>query len=184
MRDRECLAAHIALDFGADLEKVRDDVLHKLRVPGRSQPQRAQADPNEPSAVRIGLSDELLDGAGPPLRTLAREVEERLGRAADAGDLLLLLAVVPDGLVARTLSALGADAESLVTAVEGVRRDAPRSALLPSPALLAEADGAHAEAEEALARERDLRKQAREEVDERNEQLLAEVRARLGLGEA
>jgi glycerol uptake facilitator-like aquaporin len=82
--------------------------------------------------VRIGLSDALLDGAGPPLRALTRELDEQHRRPVDAGDLLVLLAHVPGGL-AGALAALGIDTETLAHAIEEVWSGGARSRLLPSP---------------------------------------------------
>ncbi len=100
-------------------------------VPGDRSP--SDADTAERSLERIGLSDALLDGAGPPLRALTRELDEHHGRPADAGDLLLLLAHVPDGLVANALAALGINPEKLTRIPRGGPQR--RRTLKPPPSL-------------------------------------------------
>ena len=187
VRDPDALAARILLDFDADPQKIRNEVIRMLSGPGGVQPQGV-----DPRSSRV--PGELLDWAGEPLRRLARDVEGKLGRPADAGDLLVLLASVPDGLAARTLAALGVDVERLARAAEESRRGGARS--LPDPGLLEEAEEVCAEKEAAIEaqeferaanlrdRERVLRRQASEAVDERlHEELLAEVRARLGISD-
>ena len=79
------------------------------------------------------------------LRSLVAEIEQRLGRAADAGDLLLLLSSIPNGLAARALARVGVDDEHLARAVDEARREEGRSALLPRRTLLAECDRARTE---------------------------------------
>jgi Clp amino terminal domain, pathogenicity island component len=196
-REGEGVANHVLLDFGADSQKVRNEVIRMLSGPSgrpRSGGKGAvQFGTGESSLERIGFSDALLDGAGPALRSLVDEVEQRVGRSADAGDLLVLLSSVPEGIAARALAGLGVDVERLARAVEEARRDGARSALLPPAALLAECDKIRAEKEAAIAqqefaratelreRERELLNQALTAAEERQDQMLAEVRARLRL---
>jgi ATP-dependent Clp protease ATP-binding subunit ClpA len=188
VRDNEGVAARILRDFDADPEKVRNEVIRMLSGPGGVPPQRV--DPRS-----SGVTGVVLDWAEEPLRRLAREVEAKLGRPADAGDLLVLLASVPEGLAARTLAALGVDAERLARAAEESRRSGARSAPPPDAALLEEAEALRAEKEAAIEaqefaraanlrdRERELRRQAKA-VDERfHEEILAEVRAHLGISD-
>jgi len=216
VRENEGVAARILLDFDADSEKIRNEVLRILNghppsvgrtaatgrrtaatgrrtaATGRSRRPRATPEPPEPALERIGLSDGLLDGAGPVLRALAAESEERLGRTADTGDLLVLLACVPEGLAARALAGLGIEAAGLVEAVEEARRGVARSTLLPPAALLAECETVRAEKEAALQaqelqrwaelrdRERTLLGQALRATEGPQQDLLARLRERLG----
>jgi len=203
VRENEGVAARILLDFDADSEKVRNEVIRMFgRQPSgaegtvggeRRRPAHPSPTAPEPSLERIGLSDGLLDGTGPPLRALVGEIEQRLGRPADAGDLLVVLACVPEGLAARALAGLGIDAEGLVRAVEEARRSGARSALLPPAALLAEREEVRAEWEAAIRapefqraaelgdRERTLLKQALQEVEGPQQALLEQLREHLGL---
>ncbi len=193
VRENGGVAARVLLDLDADPNTIRDEVTPRLPAPeGRTD---SNADPTESSLEQIGLSDALLDGAGVPLRALTREIAERLGRPPDAGDLLLLLAHVPDGLAADALRALGIDAETLARAVEQARTRGTRSSLLPPPALVAECEQVRDEriaatqaqdfprAAELRQRERDLLNQALRAIEARQEQVLADIRARLGLDE-
>ena len=181
VRENEGVAARILLDFDADSEKIRNEVIRMLA--GSEEPSRAPE-----------VSDALFDGTWGLLRQLSHEIEERLGRPADAGDLLVLLASVPEGLVALTLAGLGIDAERLGGAVEESRRGGLRSPLLPVADLLADLDEARSEKEAAIKaqqferaaefrdRERELISQYRAVVEKGpQEEVLAEVRARLGL---
>ena len=132
--------------------------------------------------------DALLDGAGALLGILGGEIEERLEHPADAGDLLVVLACIPGGLAARTLAAVGIDATALAGAGDEARRSDMRAALLPPPELAAEIEQLRAEERAAVQRAADLRdrvreltEQARQTVEQRQEEVLDEVRGRLGL---
>jgi len=187
-RENEGVAVRLMLDVGADSETVRSEVAYMLaggRGAGRWR---------WPSLGRIGLSDALLDGAGAPLGKLVDQLEERLGRPADAGDLLLVLAAVPQGLSQRALAALGIDLDALVQAIEQARRGARRSALLPPPDVLAQREQVRAErlaaikaqdvpqAAELRERERELLASALESVERRQETLLVDLWERLEHG--
>jgi hypothetical protein len=136
----------------------------------------------------------LLDGAGAPLRKLVDQLESRSGRPADAGDLLLLLASVPEGLSQRALTALGIDLDALAQAIEQVRLGSGRSALLPPPDVLEQCEQVRAErlaaikaqdypqAAELRERERELLASALEPVEQRQETFLADLWGRLEHG--
>ncbi len=187
VRENEGVFARILPDLGTDSETIRNEVIRMLAGPRRrSRTERAHRETR--------ISDGLVDWAGEPLRRLAREVETGLGRPADAGDLLVLLACVQDGLAARTLAALGVDAERLARAAEQSRRGGPRSKLAPGAALLAECEEIRAQKEAAIEaheferaanlrdRERELTRKAGEVVDDRSiDEPLGEARLRLGL---
>ena len=189
VRENEGVAARLLLDFDADSEKIRNEVIRILSGPGG----RVGAAGPGPSLEPIGLSDALLDGAGAPFGRLVDELEQRLGRPADAGDLLVLLASVPEGIGERTLAALGIDADAVARTVDEARAGGGRSALLPPPELLAECEEIRAEKLSAIKaqgyakatdlreRERELLEQALEPVEERREEFVAQMRTRLGL---
>ncbi|MGI8673675.1 MAG: Clp protease N-terminal domain-containing protein, partial [Thermoleophilaceae bacterium] len=104
VRENEGVAARILLDFDADSEKIRNEVIRMLSAGEGWHPSGqggARSGTREPPLERIGLSDALLEGAGPALRSIAGEIEERLGRSADAGDLLVVLASAQGGIAAR-----------------------------------------------------------------------------------
>jgi hypothetical protein len=118
-------------------------------------------------------------GAATVWARVSPEIREVLGREADAGDLVLMLASMPDSLVARTFAELGVGDEALDAALERARAGGSspleeRLELLRSQRAEAEAEGdsyaaAHLRGEELRARR------------EHSEQLLERVRARLGL---
>ncbi len=196
VREGDGIAARVLLDLGADAETVRNEVIRLLSSPWRALGRDvARARTSGSVGESSAFLDAMLDGAGPALRTLAAEIEAQLGRDADAGDLIILLASVPGGLAARTLAALGLDADALARGVEAARQDDARSALLGPTALLAELDAACAEKEAAIEaheferaadsrdRERTLQAEVRGQVEPHQEELLVEVRAHLGLDE-
>ncbi len=193
VRENGGVAARILLDRDADAETVRDEVIQMLSGPaGRRHPRAAGPGP---SLERSGLSDALLDGAGAPLRTLVDEIEERLGRPADAGDLLVLLASVPGGIGQSVLAALGIEAEALARAVDHARTGGGRSSLLAPAQLMAEWETIrakriaatkaqeYARATELREREDELCEKALEPVEQQQQDFVAVMRARLGLAE-
>jgi hypothetical protein len=174
VREKEGVAARVLLGFGADAEKIRMEVARLLPV--WHPPEAAGRQPSVP--VRGGAKPM---GAATLWARIVPEIRESLGREADAGDLLLMLASIPDSLVARTLAELGADDLALDEALERARR---RGSSPPDERLeLLRAQRAEAEAEGddyAVAQLRAEEIRARREHSER---LLEHVRARLGLGE-
>jgi hypothetical protein len=132
----------------------------------------------------------LLEGAWPLAGTLLTEIEDRLGRPLDAGDLLVLLASVPGGFVSEALSSLAVDAAALAQALDKARSGGARSELLWPTEVVPPNDDARAAREsatslETLAESRDdLRNQtdaARTIIEQRRHELLRELRSRLGL---
>ncbi|MDQ3607645.1 MAG: hypothetical protein M3459_01910 [Actinomycetota bacterium] len=144
--------------------------------------------PGGPSGPTSEELDALLDGAQVLLGILGGEIEERLGRPADANDLLVALASIPEGLAARTLASVGVDAAALARAGDEARRSGARSGLLPPLELVAEVEKVRTEKKAAIQtaaglrdRERELTEQTRTVVEQRQEEVLNEVRGRLGL---
>ena len=132
-----------------------------------------------------GARDGLLEGAWPLAGPLLREIEDRLGRPLDAGDLLILLASVAGGVAASALSSLGVAPDVLSQAVDEARRDGARSELLWPPELVARSDESRAARErsevERLAERREQTELARRSVEQRRADLLQVLRKRLGL---
>jgi len=200
-REGEGVANHVLSEFGADSERIRDAVLRRVGTPEEQrQSATAQVLARGPSDRAGGAGalawfevGALLDGAGPALRALLGEIEERLGRPADAGDLLVMLASVPDGLATSALAALGIDADGLARGVAEARNAGVQSSLLVPAAELAEVSRVRAEREtasraqqperyaELVEQERGLLEQAASSAAARRDALLAEVRGRLGL---
>ena len=176
IRENEGVAARVLLDLDADAEKVRNEIIRMLSGP-RSRERAEAAAYSLPSPV----SPARPMGAATLWARIAPEVRARLGREADAGDLLLLLASIPDSLVARTLAALGVDERALDDALAQARRQGSspfeeRLELLRSQRADAEGEGDDYAAAQLRAEELRARR-------EHSEQLLDRVRKRLGLGE-
>jgi ATP-dependent Clp protease ATP-binding subunit ClpA len=203
LREEEGMALRVLTALDVDADAVRDAVIQAHAQPGRKRPrarrgrradsrQRGAAAP-ERLLAPIGLSDALLDGAGKALRDLAEEIDERLDRPADGGDLLILLASIPGGVGARTLAAVGIDADRLARAVEEVRDAGARSSLFGRSELTEEIEQVRREKEacieaqefeaaaDARDRERVLTNQALEVNRRRGDEALERVRPTLGL---
>jgi hypothetical protein len=187
VRDNEGLAIQMLRDLGVDSQAIRDEVLHAL----------VSSDPEPTSGGDVhtaSVPDGLLDGNGAALRRLLREIKEGLGRPADGGDLLVLLASLREGVAARTLAKLGVDGVQLAAAAREARVSVAGSELAPDPPLLAEAEQVRDEKEAAIAaqdferaanlrdQERRLRNEAGAIVERRRyDELLAAARTHLDL---
>ncbi len=187
VRENGGVAARILLDFDADPEKIRNEILRMLNAPGVRG--RSHGVPPLPAALSEAEATHWLIGK------VSEQITSRLGRPADAGDLLLALASMSDGLAARTLTALGITPQALTDALDKTRSQPrgpePAAPSGPDPEIVkvrAEKEAKIAAQEfEAAAdlrdRERELVKRARERPAPWLEDALVELRARLGLGE-
>jgi ATP-dependent Clp protease ATP-binding subunit ClpA len=112
MRETEGVAARILLDLDADSESVRDEVIRELagRGPGRR--------PLRPPTIT-----DWFDGLSIRLDRLGAEIDEKLDRSPDSGDLLLVLACVRESLAGQALNELGVDLDALGAAVERARSE-------------------------------------------------------------
>ncbi len=165
VQENEGVGARILLDLDAGAEKVRAEV---LRLLGTS--------PSPVTPAPAGGGPRPIGGAALWAR-ITPEIRERLGRDADAGDLLLLLASIPDSLMARTLAELGVGEEALDEALERARAGGPspleeRLELLRTQRAEAEAEGDEFAAAQLRAEELRARR-------EHGEQLLRQIRLRL-----
>ncbi len=184
VRENEGVATRILLDLDADAEKIRNEVIRMLFGPRRSytpgHPQRPF-----PQAFSHVETDE---GVSTLMQTVATGIAQHLGRPVDAGDLLVAFASVPDGLVARTLTALGINAAALDAAVAEARRQPTPATLERLTELDDEIETVRAQqranikaANELRAREGKLVDQARELGEHRLEDALTALRNRLEL---
>ncbi len=184
VRENEGVATRVLLDLRADAEKIRNVVIRILSGPGRStmptHPHRLL-----PQALPHAETDE---GVSALMQAVATGIAQHLGRPVDAGDLLVAFASVPDGLVARTLTALGIDAAALDAAVAEARRQPTPAALERLTELDEEIEAVRAQqranteaANELRARERKLVDQTHELEEHRLEAALNELRNRLEL---
>jgi hypothetical protein len=120
--ENEGVAARILLDFDADSEKVRNEVIRMLSAPEARVVLAAS-----PHGSRLEVDRSWVGGLAPALGQLGHELRQQLERAPDSGDLLLALACAPGTRAAGALRTLGVDLDALAAAVEQVRAQAQLS---------------------------------------------------------
>ncbi len=186
VRENDGVANRVLLDFDADSEKIRSEVIRMLSGPGgrRTLRRPTSSDPS-PRPLSYVEADE---GVSRLMETVATGIAQHLGRPVDAGDLLVAFASVPDGLVARTLTALGIEAAALDAAVAEARRQPTPAGLARLVELDGEIEAVRAEkrantkaSNELRALEGKLVDQARELDDHRLDDALIALRNRLEL---
>jgi hypothetical protein len=91
VRENEGIAARVLVDFHADSEKVRNEVIRMLSGPG--VPRRAEA--SVESGPEPAVDPGWLDGLPMLLKPLGEEIRAELGRAPGVGDLHLAVVCVP-----------------------------------------------------------------------------------------
>jgi len=123
-RENEGVAARILLDFDADSEKIRNEVIRMLSGPEARQLREVTMVGGQ--VTRRDFDRVWLDGLDVVLDRLALEIRGKLGREPDAGDLLLALACAPDTLPAQALGELGVDLDALWGTIERVREQVTR----------------------------------------------------------
>jgi hypothetical protein len=132
-RENEGVAARILLDFDADSEKIRDEVIRTLSGPGsrlRGGSVSASVSGSGSGSGGAGAAGApWLDGLAEILVPLAQEIRGKLGREPDAGDLLLALACAPDTIPGEALSELGVDLDALWGTIERARVQVTRAEL-------------------------------------------------------
>jgi len=124
VRENEGVAMRILLDFDADSEKIRNEVIRMLSGPEARQLREVTMVGGQ--VTRRDFDRAWLDGLGLVLDRLAVEIRGKLGREPDAGDLLLALACAPDTLPAQVLGELGVDLDALWGTIERVREQVTR----------------------------------------------------------
>lgn len=189
VREQDGVAMRILGELGADTEAVRSEVVGKLTEAGARQP-RAEGGRASGEGAADGEQgiNAWLGELAPLLGDLAA-LETKLGRRPDAGDLLIALTSVPDGVVERTLAELEVTPERLSQAVEKTRAKPG-----PLESLERERDEVRRNKEEAIQYqefhraaalrddERRLSTQINQLVEERRAEFREEARRRLGLG--
>ncbi len=121
VRENEGVAARILLDFDADPETVRSEMLRMLSQPLEPAASRSERI-NAPRAATLPvLEGAWFDGLDAVLDELAGEIRRQRQRTPDTGDLLLVLVGAPDTLASRALRELGADLNSLPDVVGRLR---------------------------------------------------------------
>jgi ATP-dependent Clp protease ATP-binding subunit ClpC len=187
VRDHNGVAARILLDFDADSDKIREEVIRLL--PGPSGPRRrAVGGATGWGEGRRAIDLRWLDGLGPLLDRLAADIREHLGRDPDPGDLLVVLASAQETLSARAVRELGVDVDALWGAIVRIRTQlsAAHEELGRQIQEVCRAKEEAIEAQEfqSAARlreqERELRQRARA-YPARQAEALREIRRRLGI---
>jgi ATP-dependent Clp protease ATP-binding subunit ClpC len=138
-RENEGVAARILLDFNADAETIRNEVIRMLSGPGARRRRRfrlrTRADapyvrpldePVPPASVSY-VESPPGDDVGAMLAKIERQIRGLLGREPDNGDLLVILATLPEGVVSRALAELGVSDEALDAALAKARAAGPDS---------------------------------------------------------
>jgi hypothetical protein len=201
VRENEGVAARILLDFDADSEKIRNEVIRLLPGEGPEGPagrrrmrhvrlawSGAEHPAPQPRAgiaeARSGVHEgSPLDLGGELMARLERQIQRRLHRDPDNGDLLVILSELPEGVVARALSELGVAPEALDAALQRARAEAPDDIDEQIARVRAAKDDAlDAGRLEEAARHRE-RERALSAATAAESRLLERVRARLGLSE-
>ncbi len=173
VRERDGVAMRILLDQNVDAEQVRDGVMRARRG-------------TAPSLARVSPEDRVQvvsrDDPGAMLTMIERQIRAFLHREPDNGDLLVILATLPEGIVGRALKELGVDDGALDAALARARAAGPdeiedqleRARVSKDAAIDA---GDFQEAARLRAEERRLER-------ERDADLVGRVRVRLGLAPA
>ncbi len=184
VRENEGIAARILVDFDADPEKVRNEVIRMISGTGVRRRAVAAAE----SGADPAIDPAWLDGLPTLLKPLGEEIRAELGRAPDVGDLLLAIVCVPHTAAAEALSELGVDVDELWGRIERARLRArtARQALAKRMAEVAQAkeqaieEGRFTDASQLRDQECELREEARSDQRARLE-LVGELRRRLGI---
>ena len=127
VRENEGVAARLLLDFDADSETVRNEVLRGLYGPEYEK--RMARESAEASSIRIaGPVPRMVPAAPTPAsfaQILARALEQAATHAGDrpldAGDLIIALLEQPDRLISSALAEAGVEIGALRTAIEAAR---------------------------------------------------------------
>jgi ATP-dependent Clp protease ATP-binding subunit ClpA len=120
LRENEGVAIRVLLDCGEEAEALRDEVIRMLSDPAARQPELRL----RPSATVADDRSKWLDVLGPGLNQLAQEIADELGRAPDAGDLLLALACARQTPAGQALGELEVNIDALWSAIERARAQA------------------------------------------------------------
>jgi Clp amino terminal domain, pathogenicity island component len=181
VRENEGVAARILLDFDADAEAIRNELVRMLSGPGVREQKRPMAISSTGGSPQV-IDRAWLGGLGVLLDDLAGEIRRDLQRAPDTGDLLLALASAPATLAGRALRALGANLDGLPGMVERIRAQALAEDELAQR--IQELTKAKEQAIENVARLRAQERELREQADARaavQPEVLGEIRRRLGI---
>ena len=111
------VVARVLAGLDANSAHIRDEVIGMLAGPGARRRRKRGQERHDDGVLPAALTE----GACGLIEKAAREVERNLDRPADAGDVLVALACVPEGLTRTVLAALGIDRPALVRALDEAR---------------------------------------------------------------
>jgi Clp amino terminal domain, pathogenicity island component len=186
VRVNDGVAARVLLDFAADADMIRDEMIRMLSGPEARE--RTEITPIGAHRGRQLIDQDWLDGLAAILNDLAAEIRRELKREPDTGDLLLALACAPDTRSGQALGELGVDVDALWATIERIRHQAFKA----QDELARRIEEARVEKERAIEaqqfqtaarlrdKERELTQQKREQTTISPEALEA-IRRRLGL---
>ena len=175
VRENEGVAARILLDFDADSEKIRNEVVRALSGPRA----RAAGRIEQLVRARSQVHSPPHEDAGAMLATIERHIRGLLHREPDNGDLLVILATLPEGVVGRALAELGITDDTLDAALAKARASGPDS--IDDQIELAMRNKDQAIDTDDLAGAVRYREEERRLAEARDVDLIGQVRARLGL---
>jgi ATP-dependent Clp protease ATP-binding subunit ClpA len=181
-RENDGVAMRVLLDLNVDSETVRNEMIRMLSEPGARAHDEVRRRLRRGRAVgRAAPRSETppSNDAGAMLATIERHIRGLLHRDPDNGDLLVILASLPEGVVARAFAELGIDEAALDAALERARAAAP-DAIDDQIALAARRKDEAIDAGdlEAAARHRE---EERRLIEASDADLIGHVRRRLGL---
>jgi ATP-dependent Clp protease ATP-binding subunit ClpA len=188
-RENEGVASRVLMEFDADAVKLREAVALMLARAPR-QPRLVQVESGH--LMRMPMEASWFDGLALVLTSLAREIRQELDRDPDVGDLLLTIACARDGLAGQALEELGIDLDALWGLLERARQRRTDE----REELDRKIEEVRTKKREALEREqfqdaarlrdeeRELSEKLRSPDDFEDEDVLREVRRRLGLSGA
>jgi hypothetical protein len=185
-REGDGVAVRILGELGVEPERLRGEVIEMLSGPSGGEEQGVRGAVRRGARAAVGHGYGALLPAAPrdPTAVVAElhtEILGKLHRPPDGGDLLVALACLPEGVVARALAGLGVEEGALDAALARARSAAPDR-------IEDQLESTRAQKDEALDAgrfedARALRARERELVAARDADLAAHVRARLGLSE-
>jgi ATP-dependent Clp protease ATP-binding subunit ClpA len=175
VRENEGVAARILLDFDADSEKIRNEVVRALSGPRAREAGRIE----QLVRARSHVQSPPHEDAGAMLATIERHIRGLLHREPDNGDLLVILATLPEGVVGRALAELGITDDALDAALAKARASGPDS--IDDQIELAMRNKDQAIDTDDLAGAVWYREEERRLAEARDVDLIGQVRARLGL---
>jgi ATP-dependent Clp protease ATP-binding subunit ClpA len=116
VREGEGVAARVLLEFDADAEQVRNEVIRALSASGARRGRARLIRSEVTGAAWIGELHSVLE-------PLEYDIRDALRRSPDSGDLLLALACARQTLAGRALAELGIDLDAFWGTVERVRTE-------------------------------------------------------------